>query len=81
VQNASSGNMPFACVFVPGGVLIVAEANGGPAGAATSSYVIASNGTLQIVSASIPTEGVAACWDVVSKRWPICDRDQCRSKH
>jgi hypothetical protein len=28
--------------------------------------VIASNGTLQIVSASIPTEGTAACWDVVS---------------
>jgi 6-phosphogluconolactonase len=66
VQNTSSGNMPFACAFTPGGVLIVAEANGGPAGAATSSYVIASNGTLQIVSASIPTEGTAACWDVVS---------------
>lgn len=66
VLNASSGNMPFACRFTAGGVLIVAEANGGPAGAATSSYVIANDGTLQIVSASIPTEGAAACWDVAS---------------
>ena len=46
--------------------LIVAEANGGPTGAAPSSDVIADNGTLQVVSASIPTEGAAPCWDVVT---------------
>jgi 6-phosphogluconolactonase len=47
-------------------VLVVTEADGGPTGAATSSYVITSNGTLQVVSASIPTQGAAPCWDVVS---------------
>jgi 6-phosphogluconolactonase len=57
--------MPFACAFTPSGVLIVAEANGGPTGAATSS-LIANNGTLQVVSASIPTQGAAPCWDVVT---------------
>jgi 6-phosphogluconolactonase len=66
VPNTSSGNMPFACAFTPGGVLVVTEADGGPTGAATSPYVITSNGTLQVVSASIPTQGAAPCWDVVS---------------
>jgi 6-phosphogluconolactonase len=66
VTNTSSGNMPFACAFTPGGVLVVTEAAGGPTGAATSSYLITSNGTLQVISASIPTQGAAPCWDVIS---------------
>ena len=64
VLNPSHGNMPFALAFTPGEVLLVAEAAGG--GAAESSYSIAGGGTLQLISGSVPTQGAAACWNVVT---------------
>jgi 6-phosphogluconolactonase len=63
VVNPSHGNMPFALAFTPGGVLLVAEAGGVTA---ESSYSIAV-GTLQLISGSVPTQGAAACWNVVTR--------------
>jgi 6-phosphogluconolactonase (cycloisomerase 2 family) len=67
VQNTSNGNTPFSCGFTSGGVLIVAESDGGPGGSsAASSYSIASDGMLQVISPSVPTQGTVACWNVIS---------------
>jgi 6-phosphogluconolactonase len=63
VVNPSHGNMPFALAFTPGEVLLVAEAAGVTA---ESSYSIA-GGTLQLISGSVPTQGAAACWNVVTR--------------
>jgi 6-phosphogluconolactonase len=68
IASNSSGNMPFACAFTPSGVLVVAEAAGAPGGGpAASSYAIAPSGALQVISGSVPTQGAAACWDIVTK--------------
>jgi 6-phosphogluconolactonase len=67
VLNPSHGNTPFALAFTPGEVLLVAEAAGLPGGGtAESSYSIA-GGTLQLISGSVPTQGAAACWNVVTR--------------
>jgi 6-phosphogluconolactonase (cycloisomerase 2 family) len=48
-------------------VLIVSEAFGGAVDAsAVSSYTIGSDGTLHVVSASVPTTETAACWVAVT---------------
>jgi 6-phosphogluconolactonase (cycloisomerase 2 family) len=68
VANNSNGNMPFSCAFTQNGFLVVSEAAGGPGGSsAASSYSLATGGTLQVISGSVPTEGSAACWNVVTK--------------
>lgn len=68
VPNNSNGNTPFSCTFTPTGVLIVVEFAGGPGGnSAASSYLINSDGTLKLVSGSVPTQGTAACWNVVTR--------------
>jgi 6-phosphogluconolactonase len=68
IASNSNGNMPFACAFTPSGVLVVAEAAGAPGGSpAASSYAIAPSGALQVISRSVPTQGAAACWDIVTK--------------
>jgi 6-phosphogluconolactonase len=68
VLNPSHGNTPFALAFTPGEVLLVAEAAGVPGGGtAESSYSIAGGGTLQLISGSVPTQGAAACWNVVTR--------------
>lgn len=73
VSKGSNGSTPFACAFTPSGVLIVAEAAGGPGnGAAASSYALESNGTLQLISGSVPTQGAAACWNVVTSDGRFC---------
>lgn len=67
VPSNSNGNTPFSCAFTPAGVLIVSEFAGGPGGnSAASSYLINSDGTLKLVSGSLPTQGTAACWNVVT---------------
>ncbi len=67
VLNPSHGNTPFALAFTPGEVLLVAEAAGLPGGGtAESSYSIV-GGTLQLISGSVPTQGAAACWNVVTR--------------
>ena len=65
---ASSGSTPFGFAFGHRGELIVTEAAGGPAGlSAASSYVVAEDGSLTLVSGSVSTTQLAACWAAVSK--------------
>lgn len=60
--QASSGATPFGFQFGPDGRLYVSEA---PASAA-SSYDVAADGTLDVISASVPNNQGAACWLVVT---------------
>lgn len=68
VINPSVGPGVFAVSFAPEGVAIVSET--GPAnvtnGSAVSSYAILPNGTLSVISASVPTLGAANCWNAVT---------------
>ena len=67
VVNASAGQTPFGFAFNQHGVLIVSEAFGGGIDAsAVSSYTLNTNGTLAVVSASVPTTETAACWVAVT---------------
>lgn len=67
VVNPSSGQTPFGFAFNQHGVLIVSEAFGGaPNASAVSSYTVGAGGTLQVVSASVPTTETAACWVAVT---------------
>jgi 6-phosphogluconolactonase len=60
--QASSGATPFGFQFGPDGRLYVSEAPG----SAASSYDVAPDGTLGVISASVPNNQVAACWLVVT---------------
>ena len=65
---ASSGGTPFGFGVGRRDEIIVTEAAGAPAGySATSSYHVAADGRLTLISASVPTTQRAACWGVVSK--------------
>lgn len=67
VVNPSAGQTPFGFAFNQHGVLIVSEAFGGAVNAsAVSSYTVGSSGTLDVVSASVPTTETAACWVAVT---------------
>jgi 6-phosphogluconolactonase len=68
VVNPSAGPGAFAVAFAPNGTAVVSET--GPAGgqdaSAISSYAVLDNGTLSAVSASVPTDGAATCWQAVT---------------
>ena len=65
--NPSAGQTPFGFAFNQHGVLIVSEAFGGAVDAsAVSSYTLGGNGSLAVVSASVPTTETAACWVAVT---------------
>jgi 6-phosphogluconolactonase len=68
VVTPSAGPGLFAVIFAPNGVAIATET--GPAGginaSAVSSYAVAANGALVTISASVPTNGAATCWQVVT---------------
>ena len=67
VVNPSAGQTPFGFAFNQHGVLIVSEAFGGAVNAsAVSSYTLSSGGSLDVVSASVPTTETAACWVAVT---------------
>jgi 6-phosphogluconolactonase (cycloisomerase 2 family) len=67
VVNPSAGQTPFGFAFNQEGVLIVSEAFGGAVDAsAVSSYTLGGDGTLDVVSASVPTTETAACWVAVT---------------
>ena len=67
VVSPSAGQTPFGFAFNQHGVLIVSEAFGGGVDAsAVSSYTLGANGTIQVVSASVPTTETAACWVAVT---------------
>ncbi len=65
-QDALAGT--FAVTFAPSGTALVVET--GPAdvtnGSTISSYAVLQDGTLMSISAGIPTEGAATCWDAVT---------------
>jgi 6-phosphogluconolactonase len=68
VINPSAGPGLFALTFAPNGAVLAVET--GPAGgtdaSAISSYSLNSNGTLNRISASVPTLGAATCWNAVT---------------
>jgi len=67
VVNASSGITPFGFTFTNQGILAVSEAFGGAVNAsATSTYTINADGTLHVISASVPTTETSACWAVAT---------------
>jgi len=64
---ASSGQTPFGFDFTSRGSLLVSEAfGGGAAMSAASSYSVAADGALEVISASIESYQTAACWLVVN---------------
>jgi 6-phosphogluconolactonase (cycloisomerase 2 family) len=67
VVQPAAGVTPFGFAFTRQGTLVVSEAFGGaPNASAVSSYAV-NHGSIQTVSASVPTGQTAACWIAVSK--------------
>src|SRR5215469_10293843 len=68
VINPSVGPGAFAVLFAPNGTALVSETGpvGGHNAAAISSYAVSANGALSAVSASVPTQGAATCWQAVT---------------
>lgn len=62
VVNNSSGQAPFGMALLRGGQLLVAEASG-----ALSSYAIALDGTLALLSGSVSSTQAATCWVVTTR--------------
>jgi len=63
----SVGETPFGFAFDRRGHLIVSEAAGGATDASSlSSYAVAENGALGVISAAVPTTESAACWVVIT---------------
>jgi 6-phosphogluconolactonase (cycloisomerase 2 family) len=66
IDNASHGMTPFGFAFNNADTLIVSEAFGGAANqAAASSYETAEDGTLSVISGSVPNSQTASCWVVI----------------
>ena len=66
IANASSGLTPFGFAFNDSDTLVVSEAFGGvPSASAVSSYDPAADGTLKVISGSVPNSQTAACWVVI----------------
>ena len=61
--NASNGAGPFGAAFTRNGVLLVAEAGAN----ALSSYYLHADGSLSVISGSVPTGQQATCWVSVSR--------------
>jgi len=63
----SAGVTPFGFDFDHQGRVLVSEAFGGAPDASTiSSYELSDDGSLEVISASVPTLQTAACWVLVS---------------
>ncbi len=66
IDNASNGMTPFGFAFNNAGTLVVSEAFGGAANqSAASSYDAAEDGTLSVISESVPNSQTASCWVVI----------------
>jgi len=64
--NPSAGPGAFAAAVAPNGTAIVSETGSGGNTSAISSYNIQANGTLTTVSAGVPTDGAANCWNAIT---------------
>jgi len=63
IDNSSNGMTPFGFAFNNAGTLVVSEAFGGAANqAAASSYEAQEDGTLNVISGSVPNSQTASCW-------------------
>ncbi len=68
VAFASNGTTPFGFAFGPDDIAIVSDAAGGPGGtSALSSYEVAENGDLNLVTPALGDTQMAACWVVVPR--------------
>jgi 6-phosphogluconolactonase len=66
INNASNGMTPFGFAFNNGDTLVVSEAFGGaPNQSAASSYSVADDGTLSLISGSVANSQTASCWVVI----------------
>lgn len=66
--NTSINVTPFGFAFDRRGRLLVSEAVGGaPDAGSVSSYRVASNGVLEVISPAVATTETAVCWVVVTK--------------
>lgn len=76
VNNKSVTAGVFATAFTPNGQLVISEnqPNDGSFTSSISSYTINPNGTLAVVSQSLPTYGNGNCWNVITE-WQV---DLCR---
>lgn len=67
ILNRSNGDEPFGFAFTQRGQLIVTEAHRGIAlQGAASSYNVAANGTLQVISPSVRNTQSDTCWIVIT---------------
>jgi 6-phosphogluconolactonase len=63
IDNSSNAMTPFGFAFNNAGTLVVSEAFGGAANqAAASSYEAQEDGTLNVISGSVPNSQTASCW-------------------
>lgn len=60
--NESSGRRPFGSYFLSTGLFLVTEAMD----SALSSYAVTEDGTLNVISGSVPNGGMLACWVVAT---------------
>jgi 6-phosphogluconolactonase (cycloisomerase 2 family) len=66
IDNTSNGMTPFGFAFNNAGFLVISEAFGGvPNQAAASSYSVADDGVLSVISGSIANSQTASCWVVI----------------
>src|SRR5262245_32977015 len=66
IDNPSNGMTPFGFAFNNADTLVVSEAFGGATNqSAASSYIGRDDGTLQMVSSSVPNSQTASCWVVI----------------
>ena len=66
IENASNGTTPFGFAFNNADTLVVSEAFGGaPNQSAGSSYEVAEDGTITVISGSVPNSQTASCWLVI----------------
>jgi 6-phosphogluconolactonase (cycloisomerase 2 family) len=67
IDNPSSGMTPFGFAFNNADTLVVSEAFGGATNqSAASSYIGRNDGTLQMISSSVPNSQTASCWVVIT---------------
>lgn len=64
--RASVGPGAFAAVSAPNGTVLVSETGSGGLTSGISSYRIQKDGSLTVVSTSVPTLGAANCWNAVT---------------
>jgi len=66
IDNASNGMTPFGFAFNNAGFLVISEAFGGtPNQAAASSYGVADDGILSVISGSVANSQTASCWAAI----------------